>query len=82
MPTDRHIIRRVGEDHFGTCVLHQRRPAVRICCIGTQNAVATELPEIARVPEHLGIFALWTVGFYVLGNALFVFSQRRFADEV
>jgi ABC-type polysaccharide/polyol phosphate export permease len=37
---------------------------------------------VADIPEHLGIFALWALGAYVLGYAFFVLSQRRFADEV
>jgi hypothetical protein len=30
----------------------------------------------------VGVLALWALGAYALGYAFFVFSQRRFADEV
>jgi lipopolysaccharide transport system permease protein len=36
----------------------------------------------ADVPLHLGVLALWGLGTYALGYTFFVFSQRRFADEV
>ena len=36
----------------------------------------------AAIPEHLVTFAIWAVAAYVLGYALFVLSERRFADEV
>lgn len=36
----------------------------------------------ARIPEHLGTFALWALASYALGYAFFTVSQRRFADEV
>jgi lipopolysaccharide transport system permease protein len=36
----------------------------------------------ADVPLHLGVLALWGLGSYALGYTFFVFSQRRFADEV
>jgi len=38
--------------------------------------------SVAAIPHHLGVFALWALGVYVLGYAFFVLSQRRFADEV
>ncbi|NOT30654.1 MAG: ABC transporter permease [Planctomycetes bacterium] len=38
--------------------------------------------SVAAIPGHLGVFALWALGAYVLGYAFFVHSQRRFADEV
>lgn len=34
------------------------------------------------IPFHLGVFALWAVAFFAFGYAFFVYSQRRFADEV
>jgi len=34
------------------------------------------------VGEHLAVFSVWAVVFYVLGFAFFVLCQRRFADEV
>ena len=37
---------------------------------------------VADIPGHLGILALWALGTYALGFTFFVFSQRRFADEV
>jgi lipopolysaccharide transport system permease protein len=37
---------------------------------------------VARIPEHLGTFALWALATYALGYTFFTFSQRRFADEV
>jgi lipopolysaccharide transport system permease protein len=36
----------------------------------------------ARIPAHLGAFALWALASYGVGYAFFTFSQRRFADEV
>lgn len=36
----------------------------------------------AAIPWHLGVFSLWTLGVYAFGYGFFVFSQRRFADEV
>ncbi len=38
--------------------------------------------QAGAIPGHLGVFALWALGVYVLGYAFFVLSQRRFADEV
>lgn len=38
--------------------------------------------SVAAIPAHLGVFALWALGAFVLGHAFFVFCQRRFADEV
>jgi len=37
---------------------------------------------VADIPWHIGVLALWALGTYALGYAFFVFSQRRFADEV
>jgi ABC-type polysaccharide/polyol phosphate export permease len=37
---------------------------------------------VADIPAHLGVLALWALGAYALGYTFFVFSQRRFADEV
>jgi ABC-type polysaccharide/polyol phosphate export permease len=37
---------------------------------------------VADIPGHVGVLALWALGAYALGYAFFVFSQRRFADEV
>jgi lipopolysaccharide transport system permease protein len=38
--------------------------------------------SVAAIPEHLGVLALWALGAYAVGYTVFVFSQRRFADEV
>ena len=38
--------------------------------------------SLAAVPMHVAVFALWALAAYALGYAFFVFSQRRFADEV
>ena len=38
--------------------------------------------QASAVGHHLGIFAIWAVGAYIVGYAMFVVSQRRFADEV
>ena len=37
---------------------------------------------VADIPGHVGVLTLWALGTYALGYAFFVFSQRRFADEV
>jgi ABC-type polysaccharide/polyol phosphate export permease len=37
---------------------------------------------VADIPMHLGVLGLWAAGTYALGYTFFVFSQRRFADEV
>ena len=37
---------------------------------------------VADIPGHIGVLALWALGTYAVGYAFFVFSQRRFADEV
>ena len=34
------------------------------------------------IAHHLGIFALWTFGAYIVGYTFFTLSERRFADEV
>ena len=38
--------------------------------------------SVAAIPAHIGVLALWALGIYALGYTFFVFSQRRFADEV
>ncbi len=40
------------------------------------------LIDPAAIPGHVAVFALWAVAAFVVGYALFVLSQRRFADEV
>jgi ABC-type polysaccharide/polyol phosphate export permease len=38
--------------------------------------------SVAAIPAHVGVLALWALGAYAVGYTVFVFSQRRFADEV
>ena len=38
--------------------------------------------SVEAIPEHLATFAIWAVILYGIGYALFVLSERRFADEV
>jgi ABC-type polysaccharide/polyol phosphate export permease len=50
--------------------------------IRTEHPVTMHPVSVAAIPDHLAIFALWAIGAYALGYTVFVFSQRRFADEV
>ena len=58
------------------------------CLFPDKETAAAELARVlmpvsvAAIPEHLGMFALWALGIYVVGYSFFVLSQRRFADEV
>ncbi len=49
---------------------------------GSAEIAGGAVSSSAAVPGHLAVFALWALGAYVVGYAFFVFSQRRFADEV
>ncbi len=46
------------------------------------GATAYEVISTQAIAARLGVFSLWAVGAYLIGYVLFVFSQRRFADEV
>jgi lipopolysaccharide transport system permease protein len=49
--------------------------------VGT-GADAIHPVVVADIPGHVGVLLLWALVTYALGYAFFVFSQRRFADEV
>jgi len=44
--------------------------------------IGGDVVSVAAIGQHVAIFSVWAVAFYVIGFAFFVLCQRRFADEV
>ena len=49
---DRHVVGRVGEDHGGTFLAHQRREGSGIKGVAAQDAMAAEEPQIADLAQR------------------------------
>jgi hypothetical protein len=52
MTVDRHVVGRVGKDHFGAFLAHQRREVGRVEGIAAQNAMPAEEPHISNLAER------------------------------
>jgi lipopolysaccharide transport system permease protein len=49
---------------------------------GTEYVLGGYAVQGGTIPQHLAIFAIWAFAAFAVGYAVFVYSQRRFADEV
>ena len=52
MPADGDVIGRVGENHLRPLALQDRYIRVLLGCIGAEDAVIAELPEVTRPGDH------------------------------
>jgi hypothetical protein len=56
--SDRDVIGRIGEDHFGLLALHQGGNHGGVECIATEEPVGAELPNIALLTAGRNLIAI------------------------